>query len=102
MFEKHFKSSVPTVLAKTLFETKDKKKNDVLVNVISSGLKDLKEEITDMSKGEKKIAKTDDIVKVTNYFSSIKSRKQFWKTLKWNLAIIVFFVQIKKNDKTTS
>ena len=64
-------------LAKTLFETKDKKKNDVLVNVISSGLKDLKEEITDMSKGEKKIAKTDDIVKVTNYFSSIKSRKQF-------------------------
>ena len=32
---------------------KKNKKNDVLVNVINSALKDLKEEITNMSEGEK-------------------------------------------------
>ena len=64
MFEKHFKSSVPTVLEKTLFETKNKKKNIVLVDVIKSGLKDLKEEIANMSEKEKKLKKTNEILKI--------------------------------------
>ena len=48
LFEKHFKFSVPTVFTKTLTETNNKKKSIALVNVINSGLKDLKKEITNM------------------------------------------------------
>ena len=53
LFGKHFKFSVPYVLAKTLFETKKKKKKNVLVNAIKSGLRDLKNEIEEMSEDEK-------------------------------------------------
>ena len=52
MFEKHFNFVVPTVLAKELFETRDKKSNE-FVNVIKSGLRDLKDEIKEMSEDEK-------------------------------------------------
>ena len=45
LFEKHFKFAVPTIMAKTLFETKNKKRNSVLVNVINSGLRDLEDQI---------------------------------------------------------
>ena len=54
----------PTVLAKTLFETKNKKNNNDLVNVSNSELKDLKEEITNMSEEGKKIEKPNDITKI--------------------------------------
>ena len=54
MFEKHFSLVVPTVLAKKLYETKDKNKNNELVSVINSGLPDLKDEIKKMSDNEKK------------------------------------------------
>ena len=53
LFETHFNVIAPTVLAKTLFETKNKKNNNDLVNVSNSELKDLKEEITNMSEEEK-------------------------------------------------
>ena len=36
LFEKHFKFVVPSALAKELYETKKKKKNYKLVNVIKS------------------------------------------------------------------
>ena len=51
-------------MEKTLFETKNKKKNIVLVDVIKSGLKDLKEEIANMSEKEKKLKKTNEILKI--------------------------------------
>ena len=54
LFEKHFSLVVPTVLAKKLYETKDKNKNNELVSVINSGLPDLKDEIKKMSDDEKK------------------------------------------------
>ena len=41
LFEKHFKFAVATIVEKTLFETKNKNKNNALVNVINSGLRDL-------------------------------------------------------------
>ena len=52
LFEKHFYFSAPTVLAKELFETTDKNKNIKFVNVIKSGLHDLKDEIKKMSEDE--------------------------------------------------
>ena len=45
LFKTHFSDIAPTVLAKKNFETKNKKANDDLVNVIKSGLHDLEDEI---------------------------------------------------------
>ena len=56
-FKTHFKFSVTTVLAKTLFETKNKNKNNDLVNLIKSGICDLKDKIDKMSEDEKEIEK---------------------------------------------
>ena len=64
MFEKHFNNVVPSALAKKLFETKDKNKNNKYVNVIKSGLHDLKNEIEEMSKEEIEIEKPDKILKI--------------------------------------
>ena len=54
MFKRCFNFSVPSALAKQFYETKDKKKNNKLVNVINSGLSDLKDEIEKMSEDGKK------------------------------------------------
>ena len=43
---------MPSAMLKDLFGTNNKKKNNDLVNVIKSGLKDLKEEIKEMSVNE--------------------------------------------------
>ena len=64
LFEKYFNVVAPTVLAKKLFETKDKKKNNDLVNVIKSGLCDSKDEIKKMSKEEIENEKPDKILKI--------------------------------------
>ena len=53
LFKKHFKFVSPTVLTKQLYKTKNKNKNNELVNVIKSGLIDLKDEIKKMSEYEK-------------------------------------------------
>ena len=45
LFKTHFSDIAPNVLAKKIFETKNKKANDDLVNVIKSGLHDLEDEI---------------------------------------------------------
>ena len=43
---------MPSAMLKDLFRTNNKKENNDLVNVIKSGLKDLKEEIEEMSVNE--------------------------------------------------
>ena len=50
MLKKYFNNVVPSALAKKLFETKDKNKNNKYVNVIKSGLHDLKNEIDEILK----------------------------------------------------
>ena len=64
LFNKHFNYQTPSVLLKDLYTTKDKTKNDELVNVINIRLKGLKEEIEKMSKAEKEIEKPDKIVEI--------------------------------------
>ena len=66
MFEKHFNNVVPSALAKKLFETKDKKKNNDLVKLIKSGLHDLKNEIKEMSEEEIEIEKPDKILRIVD------------------------------------
>ena len=53
LFTKHFKIQSPSEMFKSIYQTNDKEKNNELVNVINSGLKDLKEEIKKMSEKEK-------------------------------------------------
>ena len=55
LFKEYFNFVAPTVLAKKLFETKDKNKNNNFVNVIKSELRDLKDEIEKISEDEKKL-----------------------------------------------
>ena len=54
MFKKYFYVPAPTVLVKKLYDTKCKKENNELVNVIKSELIDLKDEIEEISEDEKK------------------------------------------------
>ena len=49
LFNKHFNYQTPSALLKVLYETNDTEKNNKLVSLINSGLKDLKEEIKNMS-----------------------------------------------------
>ena len=51
-------------MVKQLYETKNRKKNNGLVNVIKSGLSDLKDEIKKMSEDEKEIEKPDKILRI--------------------------------------
>ena len=55
LFKEHFKFQRPSDMLMLLNKTKDKTKNDELVNAINSGLKDLKEEIKKISEAEKKL-----------------------------------------------
>ena len=76
LFEKYFYFSAATVLVKTLYETKDKKENNELVNVIKSGIIDLKDEIKKMSKEEIENEKPDKILKVVEEILKFKKQKQ--------------------------
>ena len=64
LFTKHFKIQSPSEMLKSIYQTNDKEKNNELVNVINSGLKDLKEEIKKMPKEEIENESPDEIVNI--------------------------------------
>ena len=64
LFMKHFNFQNPSDMLKNLYQINNKEKKNKLVNVINSGLKDLKEEIKDMSEEERKIEEPDKMVKI--------------------------------------
>ena len=57
LFKNYFNYTVPSVLAKELYQIKNKNKNSSLVNNIKNALKELKEEIKKMSEDEIKTEK---------------------------------------------
>ena len=67
---------MPYALLKDLYQTNDKEKNNKLVNVINSGLKDLKEEIKKMPKEEKEIEEPDVIVEIAEDILEFNKQKQ--------------------------
>ena len=79
LFKKHFHFVSPTALTKQLYETKNKNKNNELVNVIKSGLIDLNDEIETMSKEEIENEKPDKILKIVkeilNFNNKIKKQQ---------------------------
>ena len=55
LFKYYFNFVARSILVKRLYEIKNKKRNSKLVNVIKSGLKDLKNKINKISEDEKKL-----------------------------------------------
>ena len=64
LFKEYFNFEPSTVLTKQLYKIKNKKENNELVNVIKSGLIDLKDEIKKMSEDEKETEKPDKILEI--------------------------------------
>ena len=117
-------------MLKLVYKTNNKKKNSELVNVIESGLSDLKTKIENMSEEEKEIEKPsqiiDDVEKTLKFnkqdqqgqglkiltpdqmlsrlpisLAQLKAGNNSQKLKKRNQTTIVFFVLFKKTDKAT-
>ena len=55
LFQEYFKFQMLTAMLKTPYNLNDKKKNNLLVNTIKSGLNDLKDEIKKYLKKKEKL-----------------------------------------------
>ena len=64
LFKEYFNFKVPSALVKKLYETKDKKKNNDLVELIKIRWSNLKDEIEKMSEDEKETEKPDKILEI--------------------------------------
>ena len=82
LFKKHFNVQTPSFMYRVFYETNDKEKNSELVDIFNSGLKDLKEEIKNMSKEEGEIEKPDEIVEVAEMILKFNKQDQEEKGLK--------------------
>ena len=82
IFQKYFSFQRPSDMLKILYTTNDKKKNSKLVNVIKSGLSDLKNETENMSEEEKEIEKPNEIVNIVEEILEFNKQKQEGKGLK--------------------
>ena len=69
-------------MLKNLYQINDKEKKNRLVNVINSGLKDLKEEIKEMSEEERKIEEPDKIVEIVEDILRFNKQKQAGQGIK--------------------
>ena len=69
-------------MLRDLYKINDKYKNQDLVNVIKSGLSDLKNETKNMSEEEKEIEKPNEIVNIVEEILEFNKQKQEGKGLK--------------------
>ena len=76
LFKKHFNFQRPSDMLTFLNKANDKEKNNELVSLINSGLKDFKEEINKMSEQERKIEKPDKIVEIVKEILKFNKQKQ--------------------------
>ena len=77
MFKDYFNFSVSNALAKQLYETKNKKKNNVLVELIKNRWSDLKDETEKISEDEKNPEKPNKILKIVKEI--LEFNKKIWK-----------------------
>ena len=82
LFNKYFKIQRPSDMLMQLSKTNDKERNNELVNVINSGLKDLKEETKKMSEKEKEIEDPDLIVEIVEEILKFNEQNQQGKRIK--------------------
>ena len=76
IFKKYFKVQRPSDMLVLLNRTDDTEKNNKLVNLINSGLKDLKEEIKKMSEAEIEIEDPESIVEIVEEILKFNKQKQ--------------------------
>ena len=69
-------------MLKNLYKTNDRKKANKLVSVINGGLKDLENEVEDMSEEERKNEKPDEIVKIVKEILEFNKKNQKGQGLK--------------------
>ena len=82
LLDKYFNFQMPTAMLKAVYNTNGKKKSNDLINVIKSGLRDLKDETKEMSKYEVKIEKTYKIVDTVEKILDFDRQDQEGKGLK--------------------
>ena len=82
LFKKHFNFQNPSDMLILLNKTNARTKNSELVNIINSGLEDLKEEIKNMSKKEIKVKNPDKIVEIVEMILKFNKQNQQGKGLK--------------------
>ena len=82
LFKNHFNFQKPSDMLMLLNRTNDRRKNIELVNMINSRLKDLKEEIKNMSKKEIRIKNPDKIVEIVEMILKFNKQNQQGKGLK--------------------
>ena len=82
LFKKHFNFQRPSSMAKDLYKTNHGEKNNKLVSVINSGLKDLEKEIKEMSKEEREIEKPVEIVEIVKEILNFNKQNQQGQGLK--------------------
>ena len=75
MFKNYFNFVAPSALAKNLYETKNKNKNNELVEAIKSRWNNLKDEIKKMSADEKEIEQPDKILKIVEEVLDFNKKK---------------------------
>ena len=76
LFKKYFNFQRPSDMLMLLNKTNDETKNNELVNMINSGLKDLKEEIKKMSEEEKEIEDPESIVEIVEEILKFNEQNQ--------------------------
>ena len=83
LFKDYFNFVVPSTLRKKLYEIKNKKESNKLVNVIKTGLSDLKDKNKEMSEDEKtKIEQPNKILKFFEEILEFSKQNQSGKGLK--------------------
>ena len=82
LFNKYFKFQRSSDKLTLLNKTNDTEKNNKLVNLINSGLKDLKEEIKKMSEAGKEIEDTELIVNIVEKIFKFNKQNQQGKGIK--------------------
>ena len=76
LFKKYFNFQRPSDMLMLLNKTNDETKNNELMNMINSGLKDLKEEIEKMTKKEKEVEDPELIVEIVEKILKINEENQ--------------------------
>ena len=82
LFKNYFSFQRVSNMLKTVYTTNDKKKNNKLVNVIKSGLSDLKNEIKNMGEKEKEIEKLNEVIDVVEKILELNKQNQSGQRLK--------------------
>ena len=79
LFKNYFHSRMSSELSKDLYKTNDREKNNAIVSLNKSELKDLQEEIENMSQEERENEKPDEIVEIVEEILKFNKQKQSWQ-----------------------